>query len=147
MLEQQWCSAWTVFFFLFLDRHDKTHLSVSNAWISASGKMCRAVSYCNTLNGLVKLAPSLRADTGHSGHTTWTAWGGGGVVLSHWTTIGWSTRQKLSVNTARIYRQPVGMRQLFCVWVLDRPTLLPATFCSLIPIMPPWTGVETHREG
>lgn len=52
---------------LFLDCQDKTHLSVNNAWISANGRMCCAVSYSNTFNGLVKLAPSLWADTGHSG--------------------------------------------------------------------------------
>lgn len=104
--------------------------------------MCCAVSYSNTFNGLVKLALCPCANAGHSwGHYTNSLKGGG----SNWTMIGWLTRQKLSVNKARIYRQPVGMRQLFCAWILDGPTLLPATFCSLIAIMSPWTGVEIHR--
>lgn len=132
-------------FKLFLDLQDKTHFSVSNSWISANGKMCHAVSYSNTFTGLVKLAPV-------SVGWHWTQLHGqpeGGVELlcPTETTIGWSTGQRLSVNTARICGQPLGMRQLFCVWILDRPTLLLATFCSLIPIMPPWTGAEAHRGG
>lgn len=80
---------------LFLDHQDKTHLSVNNARISANGKMCRAVSYSNTFNGLVKLASSLWADTGLSGHTTWTTWGGwsGYVQLDYDRLVGQTKAQ------------------------------------------------------
>lgn len=71
----------------------------------------------------------------------------GGAALPCSIVIGWSTRQKLSVNTVCICRQPVEMRQLFCMWILDRSTSLPATFCSLILIMSPWAGTEIHSGG
>lgn len=85
-----WCGwmlnnsdAWPeISFKLFLDLQDKTHFSVSNAWISANGKMCHAVSYSNTFTGLVKLAP---VSVGwHWTQLPWTARGGGGVVVSYW---------------------------------------------------------------
>lgn len=130
---------------LFLDCHDKAHSSMNNTWISAAGVIHCAFSYCNTLTGLVRLASSLRVVTGYA-LRGWPKGRGMELFWWNWTTIGWEAGQKLCVNTLRIYRQPLGMRLLFCVHEFpDRTTLLPVTFCHLIPIMSPWTGVEREK--
>lgn len=74
---------------------------------------------------------------------------GMGSFSANWTRIGCLARQKLRVNTARIYGQPLGMRQLLCVRILDTPTFCQPDFAISTPIMSPWTSKRTnpHRGG
>lgn len=126
---------------LFLDCHDKAHSSMNNAWISAAGVIRCAFSYCNTLTGLVRLASSLRVVTGHA-LRGWPK--GRGMELFWWnsTTIGWEAGQKLCVNTPRIYRQPLGMRLLFCVRVSRQDNFVAS---HILPPHPYYVSMNRSR--